>query len=189
MIGNMAFGVRGSAAAVVLVAHSLQLLRWQRRRGLKSAMVVCTCNCRTLRERASPGPRLSQVSRTPSVCSSRGRTGPVTGLFSAACRGWPCEWIIRCRNALSSGRALRLRTCPMRFPGAARRRKREARMTRRALLEHSHRITVRALSKREISAYRNLALNPCDLMRKDDVFGPVLPSREFQQCFAKPVRL
>ena len=26
----------------------------------------------------------------------------------------------------------------------------------------SHRITVRALSKREISAYRNLALNPCD---------------------------
>ena len=33
----------------------------------------------------------------------------------------------------------------------------------------SHRITVRALSKREISAYRNLALNPCDLMRKDDV--------------------
>jgi hypothetical protein len=32
----------------------------------------------------------------------------------------------------------------------------------------SHRITVRALSKREISAYRNLALNPCDLMRKDD---------------------
>jgi len=32
----------------------------------------------------------------------------------------------------------------------------------------SHRITLRALSKREISAYRNLALNPCDLMRKDD---------------------
>ena len=33
----------------------------------------------------------------------------------------------------------------------------------------SHRLTVRALSKREISANRNLALNPCDLMRKDDV--------------------
>ena len=31
----------------------------------------------------------------------------------------------------------------------------------------SHRITLRALSKREISRYRNLALNPCDLMRKD----------------------
>jgi hypothetical protein len=33
----------------------------------------------------------------------------------------------------------------------------------------SHRITMRALSKREISTYRNLALNPCDLARKDDV--------------------
>lgn len=32
----------------------------------------------------------------------------------------------------------------------------------------SHRITLRALSKREISGYRNLALNPCDVMRKDD---------------------
>ena len=32
----------------------------------------------------------------------------------------------------------------------------------------AHRITVRALSKREISAYRNLALNPCDMMRKED---------------------
>jgi hypothetical protein len=32
----------------------------------------------------------------------------------------------------------------------------------------SHRITVRALSKREISGYRNIALNRCDLMRKDD---------------------
>src|ERR1039457_997756 len=33
---------------------------------------------------------------------------------------------------------------------------------------NSHRITLRALSKREISGYRNLALNPCDVMRKDD---------------------
>ena len=41
-------------------------------------------------------------------------------------------------------------------------------MPRRALPVTSHRITVRALSKREISGYRNLALNPCDLMRKDD---------------------
>ena len=32
----------------------------------------------------------------------------------------------------------------------------------------SHRITLRALSKREISGHRNLAPNPCDLMRKDD---------------------
>ena len=32
----------------------------------------------------------------------------------------------------------------------------------------SHRITLRALSKREISGYRNLALNPCDVIRKDD---------------------
>jgi hypothetical protein len=32
---------------------------------------------------------------------------------------------------------------------------------------NSHRIALRALSKREISGYRNLALNPCDLMRKD----------------------
>jgi hypothetical protein len=33
---------------------------------------------------------------------------------------------------------------------------------------NSHRIMLRALSKREISGYRNLALNPCDVMRKDD---------------------
>jgi hypothetical protein len=32
----------------------------------------------------------------------------------------------------------------------------------------SHRITIRVLSKREFAGYRNLALNPCDLMRKDD---------------------
>ena len=33
---------------------------------------------------------------------------------------------------------------------------------------NSRRITLRALSKRDISGYRNLALNPCDGMRKDD---------------------
>jgi hypothetical protein len=32
----------------------------------------------------------------------------------------------------------------------------------------THRISLRALSKREISAHRNLAVNPCDLMRHDD---------------------
>jgi len=32
----------------------------------------------------------------------------------------------------------------------------------------SHRITLRPLSKQEISGYRNLALNPCDLTRKDE---------------------
>lgn len=32
----------------------------------------------------------------------------------------------------------------------------------------SHRITLRTLSKREISGYRNVALNPCDVMRKDE---------------------
>ena len=32
----------------------------------------------------------------------------------------------------------------------------------------THRISLRALSKREISTYRNLAVNPCDLMRHDD---------------------
>jgi hypothetical protein len=32
---------------------------------------------------------------------------------------------------------------------------------------NSHRITLRALSNREISSYRNLAINPCDLMRTD----------------------
>jgi hypothetical protein len=39
----------------------------------------------------------------------------------------------------------------------------------------SHRITLRALSKREISGYRNLALNPCDVMRKDDASVPFYP--------------
>ena len=38
-----------------------------------------------------------------------------------------------------------------------------------------HRISLRALSKREISAYRNLAVNPCDLMRKDDAFVQFYP--------------
>ena len=32
----------------------------------------------------------------------------------------------------------------------------------------SHRISIRALSKQEISGYRNLAVNPCDLLRGDD---------------------
>jgi hypothetical protein len=32
----------------------------------------------------------------------------------------------------------------------------------------THRISLRALIKPEISAYRNLAVNPCDLMRNDD---------------------
>jgi len=32
----------------------------------------------------------------------------------------------------------------------------------------SHRISIRPLKKQEISEYRNLALNPCDLLRSDD---------------------
>jgi len=37
-----------------------------------------------------------------------------------------------------------------------------------SFLGNSHRIAVRVLTRREISAHRNLALNPCDLMRSDD---------------------
>jgi hypothetical protein len=40
---------------------------------------------------------------------------------------------------------------------------------------NSHRITVRALSKREISGYRNVALNPCDLVRKDGASVQLYP--------------
>jgi hypothetical protein len=39
----------------------------------------------------------------------------------------------------------------------------------------SHRITVRALNKKELNAYRNLALNPCDLRQADDVSAPFFP--------------
>jgi hypothetical protein len=39
----------------------------------------------------------------------------------------------------------------------------------------SHRIWIRPQSKREISEYRNLALNPCDLLRPDDASVQVFP--------------
>jgi len=34
--------------------------------------------------------------------------------------------------------------------------------------DQSHRIAIRALGRHEISVYRNLAVNPCDLLRSDD---------------------
>jgi len=39
----------------------------------------------------------------------------------------------------------------------------------------SHRISIRALSKQEISGYRNLAVNPCDLARSDDAAVQFFP--------------
>ena len=39
----------------------------------------------------------------------------------------------------------------------------------------SHRISIRALKKQEIPDYRNLALNPCDLMRSDDASVQFFP--------------
>ena len=40
---------------------------------------------------------------------------------------------------------------------------------------NSHRITLRTLSRREVSEERNLALNPCDLMRSDETSVPFFP--------------
>jgi len=39
----------------------------------------------------------------------------------------------------------------------------------------SHRVSIRPQGKKEISEYRNLALNPCDLMRRDDASVQVFP--------------
>jgi hypothetical protein len=39
----------------------------------------------------------------------------------------------------------------------------------------SHRVTIRMLNKKELTAYRNLALNPCDLRQADDVPAPFFP--------------
>jgi hypothetical protein len=39
----------------------------------------------------------------------------------------------------------------------------------------SHQISIRALGKREISGYRNLAVNPCDLRRADDAAVQLFP--------------
>jgi hypothetical protein len=39
----------------------------------------------------------------------------------------------------------------------------------------SHRISIRPLKKQEISEYRNLALNPCDLLRSDDASVQFFP--------------
>jgi hypothetical protein len=40
---------------------------------------------------------------------------------------------------------------------------------------NSHRITLRTLSRREVSGERNLALNPCDLMRSDEASVQFFP--------------
>ena len=44
-----------------------------------------------------------------------------------------------------------------------------------SFLGNSHRIAVRVLTRQEISAHRNLAVNPCDLMRNDDASVQFFP--------------
>ncbi len=39
----------------------------------------------------------------------------------------------------------------------------------------SHRVTIRALNKSELTGYRNLALNPCDLRQNEQVATPIFP--------------
>ena len=169
MIGNMGSGVRGSAAAAVLVCALI---------ATSAAAAAPQSQIRDGRVHVqlqdNEGKSLARVQAEP------GKSNSVALLVERAYRpgdriifgGVP--WMaVRVDDAMPEcvvfGPRAAAEEASYEIPWGREEKETASAYDPNSFAGTSHRITVRALSKREISVYRNLALNPCDLMRKDDV--------------------